>query len=120
MKALIEHLKCEMTLETTSSLREFTENNINVSLFVCPQIGNVDFLPHQITKSAIDTNRNNMHSKFEQVQEKDRTQDAYVKSFEDNFQKFCRAYTTDMENENLLDLVPGLTKDDIKPDSEGV
>ena len=43
----------------------------------------------------------------------------YVKKVEKENAEFRHNYTAEMEKVSLLDLVPNLTADDIKPDTEG-
>ena len=61
-----------------------------------------------------------MNSKFKDIFKRNDALDAYVKAFEENYKQFCKRYTDDMEVESLRDLVPGLTIDDVKPDTEEV
>lgn len=44
---------------------------------------------------------------------------AYTKKVEAINSEFRTKYTTEMEKVSLLDLVPNLTPDDIKPDTDG-
>ena len=56
--------------------------------------------------------------KFKDIFRKNDTLDEHEKNFEQNFNKFCQSITTDMELP-LRGLIPGLTEDDIAPDTEG-
>ena len=101
-KAVASHLKIKDAEESTASLRLLQEKNHNDHEKQIRQL-------KQVTGE-----------KFKQISRKNTEQDQFVQAFEENYKQFYQKNTVDMAKAKLLDLVPGLTEEDIKPDSEDV
>ena len=82
-KVVAEHLAVKELLETTSSVREFTEAHINSS------------------DNVIKLFKSQTNTKFKDIFKRHEGLDAYVKSFYKNYIQFCKKYTDDMEVNSL-------------------
>lgn len=101
-KAVAEHLASKETLETTETVRDFTEAHIKNN------------------EKTIQTIKTQTATRFKDIFKRNEVLEAYVKNFEEGYIGFCKTYTADMEVQSLRDLVPELTAEDVAPDTEGM
>ena len=87
--------------ELTSSLRDYTEKRFDAN------------------EENVETLKQDTEDQFSTIFRLSDETNAYVKKVENENSTFRREYTSEMEKDSLLDLVPNLTPDDIKPDTDG-
>ena len=100
-EAVAKHLSVVNKAETTKDLRQGIEEELNKG------------------EQALEEHKRETEDEFAMVFRKNEDLQKYIKQVQDSQNEF-RKYTEDMQEPSLLDLVPGLTADDIKPDTQGV